>query len=145
MEKQPRINFDDLLGNHINRNSPDVEFIIRESKRTQEEGKVPDLQILQNALKFLADQSRMAMTDRVISLNKTIADAVTELAQLDRWSNLQSVAVSAMENAVTVVMKDGRRRITDSFRLKLSVLEASADQYPEMFKPEFLALFLDKE
>lgn len=146
-----RINFEELLSKRINYNSPEVDYIIKFARDAQDKGELSDEEILKQSLKFLAAQSRAAMNYKVVTINKAVVDSFKDLAELDRWSNLQSLAVHAMEQALFVLSKGGfdsskmTKRLTSSFKVKLAILEATADQYEDIFKPEFLAEFADEQ
>jgi hypothetical protein len=144
-----KIDFDVLLPRTMDGRSPDVSFILKYAKEKQAEGNLSDVEILQQCLVHLADESNHLETAKIRSLNKQVSEGIVGLCQMDRSSNLRAIAEHATEALAEVHDKRCKEngddagghsaKARDAAKLRLAVMYEGWNAYGEIFMPEFLA------
>lgn len=101
-----------------------VEQVITEQK---EQG-VDEAKIYKEAYEFTKTLLEGNLTDKICKLNEQISDGIKELAYLQNWPNLDSVALHAMDCCLDCIKKDKllkKFNIEETITFKLFVLNKS--------------------
>jgi hypothetical protein len=139
-EMENRIDFSQF-GNFTSGNSADVDFIIEFAKDMQAKGDLSDSEIMRQVLHHMCVESNFANFQKVGKANRQVHDGLRSLKDLARWNNLWHAAQDAMELAKEIINDDEElaNQIGLSFEVRLAVLTAGSQNFPSIFKEEFLA------